>query len=117
MFSNFGFYVSTFKDGIAAVQWCLQPDGRYYADEDGVGATRDFEIWVTAFIDKSANLHIPFQPMTKEQKALYQEQSRALPLIPMQIGIFVFCQISPFLSAKIAISECIRTNCIKLPAV
>lgn len=73
--ANYYFGINPFKDGVAFVQWTLQPDGRYYADADGYGMTDDDEINVYAFIDKEAHILIPFQPMDKELRDRYHRQA------------------------------------------
>lgn len=73
--ANYYLGVDTFKDGVACVSWTLQPDGRYYADEDGFDMTDDDEITIYAFIDKKANILVPFQPMDNELKGRYRKQA------------------------------------------
>lgn len=72
---NYYFGVNTYKDGVAYVQWTLQPDGRYYADSDGFGMTDDDEVNVYAFIDKKAHILVPFQPMDKSLREQYRKQA------------------------------------------
>lgn len=55
---NFGIY--RFKEGKAQVAWTLQPDGRYFEDEDGFGAEHFDEITLHSYIDKSGNFLCPF---------------------------------------------------------
>lgn len=43
------------------IYWCIQPDGRYWEDEDGFGGTNDCEITLYTFIDKEGNFTGPFQ--------------------------------------------------------
>lgn len=69
------FGINEFKNGVAYVSWTLQPDGRYYADEDGFGMEDDEEITIYAFIDCSANIIIPFQPMDDGLKKRYRMQA------------------------------------------
>lgn len=69
------FGINEFKSGVAYVSWTLQPDGRYYADEDGFGMEDDDEINVYAFIDCSANILIPFQPMDDDLRNRYRIQA------------------------------------------
>lgn len=73
--ANYYFGINPFKDGVAYVQWTLQPDGRYYADSDGFGMTDDDEVNVYAFIDKEAHILVPFQPMAKELRERYRHQA------------------------------------------
>lgn len=69
------FGINEFKDGVAYVSWTLQPDGRYYADEDGYGMTDDEEINFYAFIDAKANVLVPFQPMDDRLISRYRKQA------------------------------------------
>lgn len=71
----FCFDINYYEDGVASVSWTLQPDGRYYADDDGFGMEKDQEINFTAFIDQSANILIPFQKMDESIEKQYREQA------------------------------------------
>lgn len=73
--ANYYFGANSFKDGVAYVQWTLQPDGRYYADSDGFGMTDDDEINMYAFIDKKAHILVPFQPMDTVLRESYRRQA------------------------------------------
>ena len=41
---------------MAEVSWQLNPDGRYYMDEDGYGMTNEKEITIFGFIDRNAEM-------------------------------------------------------------
>ncbi len=41
--------------------WEIQPDGRYWEDDDGFGGTSDTEITLYAIIDKNGNFTGPFR--------------------------------------------------------
>lgn len=69
------FGINEFKNGVAYVSWTLQPDGQYYADDDGFGMTDDYEINFYAFIDTKANVLVPFQPMDDRLRARYRKQA------------------------------------------
>ena len=43
---KFVFWISPYQDGKACVRWLIQPDGRYFEDEDGYGAEHCEEIEV-----------------------------------------------------------------------
>lgn len=58
-------FVTRFKNGVSLVTWQLNPDGRYYMDDDGYGMTSDEEIEIYGFIDKEANVIIKFQAVEK----------------------------------------------------
>ena len=49
---RFAFSIGTFKDGKAPVCWTLQPDGRYFEDEDGFGTENCEEICLHSYIDE-----------------------------------------------------------------
>ncbi|MCD8215709.1 MAG: hypothetical protein LUC97_08745 [Clostridiales bacterium] len=50
------------EDGLARFTWMFQPDGRYYADEDGFGAEDDIEINLYSMLDKTGRFVTPFKP-------------------------------------------------------
>ena len=49
-----------FKSGIAEVMWQINPDGRYYMDDDGFGMTDDDEIALWGKIDRTGKVVVPF---------------------------------------------------------
>ena len=57
---RFGFWISGFEEGLASVRWTLQPDGRYYEDEDGFGAEDDVDITLYADLDHEGRFTGPF---------------------------------------------------------
>ncbi|MCD8022031.1 MAG: hypothetical protein LUF30_03325, partial [Lachnospiraceae bacterium] len=48
------------EDGLAEFFWMVQPDGRYWADDDGFGMENDMEIMLCAKIDKTGRFITPF---------------------------------------------------------
>ena len=56
----FAFWISPYQDGRAGVRWLIQPDGRYFEDEDGYGAERCEEIEVYSYLDEEGNFTEPF---------------------------------------------------------
>ncbi len=42
-----------YKNGVSAVHWQLNPEGRYYMDEDGYGMTDDDEITIYGYVDRA----------------------------------------------------------------
>lgn len=52
-------FVRTYQNGVAEVSWQLNPDGRYYMDDDGFGMTDDEEITIYGFVDRTG------KPLTK----------------------------------------------------
>ena len=53
---HFPTLVYGFHDSIAEVQWQINPDGRYYMDDDGFGMTDDEEIALWGKIDRAGNV-------------------------------------------------------------
>lgn len=45
---HFPSFILGFRNGVAEVCWQINPDGRYYMDEDGYGMTDDVEIEYSA---------------------------------------------------------------------
>ena len=61
MSAQFPTFIRGFHKGVAEVSWQLNPDGRYYMDEDGFGMTSDEEITVYGFIDSEKYVLVKFQ--------------------------------------------------------
>lgn len=57
---EFSATVGPFQDGLARFSWTVQPDGFYYADEDGFGAEDDVEVRLYALINTSGRFVTPF---------------------------------------------------------
>lgn len=57
---KFVFWISPYQDGKARVRWLIQPDGRYFEDEDGFGAEHCDEIEVYSFLDEQGRFTEPF---------------------------------------------------------
>lgn len=49
---HFPGHVYQYKNGVAEVRWEINPDGRFYCDEDGFGMTNDKEINLYGAIDR-----------------------------------------------------------------
>ncbi len=60
-FAEFITSFEDFKDGKARVLWEVQPDGWYWADEDGFGAESDYEIVLYSYLDENGNFLAPFR--------------------------------------------------------
>ena len=57
---RFVFRIGAYKNGKAAVSWMLQPDGRYFGDEDGFGAEYCEEITLYSCLDEDGKFTEPF---------------------------------------------------------
>lgn len=56
---HFPSFVRAYHNGVAEVSWQLNPDGRYYMDDDGFGMTDDEEITIYGYVDRTG------KPLTK----------------------------------------------------
>lgn len=77
---DFGYcsLVFNYEDGLALVRWQLNPDGRYWADEDGFGMTADKEVNIYGVIDAECNVVVPFK--------LLDENTRPCDLLALARG-------------------------------
>ncbi|MBR6282702.1 MAG: hypothetical protein IKR25_00180 [Muribaculaceae bacterium] len=58
--AHFPTHIRGFKDGICSVEWQINPDGRYYGDDDGYGMSDDVEISLFSYIDRTGKPLVPF---------------------------------------------------------
>lgn len=58
---QFPSFIHGFCNGVSEVSWQLNPDGRYYMDDDGFGMTNDVEVEIYGFIDQNANVVVKFK--------------------------------------------------------
>ncbi len=70
MSAKFPTFIRGFHKGVAQVSWQLNPDGRYYMDEDGFGMTSDDEITIYGFIDAEMIVLFKFQYIDEDWKRL-----------------------------------------------
>ena len=61
-----------FKEGLCAITWMLYPDGRYFADSDGLGMEDNDEEEVYAIINTDLEIVEPFRPI-EDVKAYLDE--------------------------------------------
>lgn len=78
MSAQFSTFIRGFRNGVAEVSWQLNPDGRYYMDEDGFGMTSDEEITVYGFIDTEMNVLVKFQYIDEDWKRLDKMRREAV---------------------------------------
>ena len=67
---HFPSFIRGFKNGVARVDWQLNPDGRYYMDDDGFGMTDDVEIEIYGFIDKTGNVLVKFRAIDDNKELI-----------------------------------------------
>lgn len=70
MSAQYPTFIERFRNGVAEVSWQLNPDGRYYMDDDGFGMTSDDEITLYGFIDPEMNVLVKFQYIGEDMKRL-----------------------------------------------
>lgn len=59
--TQFRFWIYAYQEGKASVEWTLQPDGRYFEDEDGFGGENCEEIVLLSHIDTNGLFTEPFK--------------------------------------------------------
>ena len=59
--TQFRFWIYAYAAGKASVEWTLQPDGRYFEDEDGFGAENCEEITLYSSLDTNGFFTEPFR--------------------------------------------------------
>ena len=69
---------------MAEVSWQLNPDGRYYMDDDGFGMTNDEEITIYGFIDQNANVVVKFRNINKRYGELDKMRKEAEEKVKMK---------------------------------
>lgn len=72
-------FVCHYENGVAQVIWQLNPDGRYYMDDDGYGMTSDEEVNIYGFIDKDAIVIVKFQAV--DEKDLPKLRAKAEEIV------------------------------------
>lgn len=54
-------FIRKYNDGLAEVSWQLNPDGRYFMDEDGYGMTDDEEVTIYGFVDREGRALVKYR--------------------------------------------------------
>lgn len=84
--AEYNFEISEFLNGVASVSWMIQPDCRFFADEDCFGMDDDREIILVAFIDQCANILVPFQPMDYILQIQYRSLAENMIIRPKDVN-------------------------------
>ena len=105
-------------DGQYALIWLIQPDGRYWEDEDGFGGTPDPEINLYARIDANGNFIEPFRLFSigrakyygtdKEEKEAYIISMSGDPVSSLREDVPILFKL---IREKIMIPEPVRVGC------
>lgn len=61
-------FIRSFKNGVAEVSWQLNPDGRYWADDDGYGMTDDWPFDIYGFIDTDCKVVVPYRAVGSDDE-------------------------------------------------
>ena len=71
-------WISPYKNELAGFIWTVQPDGRYWADEDGFGMEPDDEIELISYFNKKGEFVMPFADynVKKQEETLAQFEER-----------------------------------------
>ncbi len=79
--ASFPIFIHEFENGVSSIRWELNPDGRYYMDEDGFGMTDDEEISVYGFIDRQLNVLVKFRYINDDWDQLKQMRAEAEDIV------------------------------------
>lgn len=63
------------EDNTILMVWEIQPDGRYWEDEDGFGGESDLEILLYTYLDEKGNFTMPFKAYQVGTKELYHKHT------------------------------------------
>lgn len=74
---HFPSFIRGYKNRVAEVSWQLNPDGRYYMDDDGFGMTDDEEIEIYGFIDQNAKVVVKFKNINESYGELDKMRKQA----------------------------------------
>ena len=82
---HFPTFIRWFHNGVAQVDWQLNPDGRYYQDDDGYGMTDDEEIEIYGFIDTNGNVLVKFRAIkdSSELETMRKEAEEKVKMASM----------------------------------
>ena len=64
---HFPSFIYGYKNGVAKVQWQINPDGMYYMDDDGFGMTPDEEYNIYGFIDRRGRVLSKFRHLSRHE--------------------------------------------------
>ena len=84
---HFPSFVREFENGVARVDWQLNPDGRYYMDDDGYGMTDDEEVEIYGFIDTEGNVLVKFRAIkdNNELETMRKEAEEKVKMIKAKV--------------------------------
>jgi len=65
--NRFASFIYPFVNNKAVFSWIVQPDGRYWEDEDGYGMEPDNEVILYALFNKEGHFITPFSDLVPDQ--------------------------------------------------
>ena len=65
---HFPSFIYGYKNGVAKVQWQINPDGMYYMDDDGFGMTPDEKYNIYGFIDRGGRVLSKFRHLSRHER-------------------------------------------------
>ena len=73
-FAMYPTFVEGFRNGVTRVRWQINPDGRYWMDDDGFGMTSDVEVEIYGYINKEGKVVGKFRlPSEKDKNVDYRK--------------------------------------------
>ena len=76
-FAMYPTFVEGFSNGVARVRWQINPDGRYWMDDDGFGMTSDVEVEIYGYINKEGKVVGKFRlPCEKDKNVDYRKLAK-----------------------------------------
>lgn len=75
--AHFPTSISRFENGVAEVSWTLNPDGRYYMDDDGYGMTDDMAVQIYGLINRKGQVLVKFKFIDKNWNVLHAMRKEA----------------------------------------
>lgn len=82
--AQFPTLIRSYKNGVAQVSWQLNPDGRYYMDEDGFGMTDDEELEIYGYIDRTGKVLVKFKHVRENWDEVQRMREKAEKLAEQQ---------------------------------
>lgn len=76
-------FIRGYKNDVAEVSWQINPDGRYFMDEDGYGMTDDEEITIYSYVDRAGKPLVKFR-YVKDYDELDEMEKEAREKVKMR---------------------------------
>lgn len=86
MSAQFPTFIHGFQNGVAEVSWQLNPDGRYFMDDEGFGMTLDEEITVYGFVDAELNVLVKFSYIEEDWERLSEMRREAENIVKSKMA-------------------------------